>query len=95
MNQLKKDSETDREDTIFGDTPKTDKNKVQVAASAVDGKIGKRRLNSGTKLLKEGSLISEEAKGEPCICKNLCKRKYFNLYLKMKEEFKKHAELFE
>jgi hypothetical protein len=54
------------------------KKKVVTAGSAIDGHM-RNRLNSGMKkdIIPEESNDGEKIEGEECVCKNLCKRKYF------------------
>lgn len=89
----------EREDTIFGDSTQINEKKIQKEAlSAVDGKVVKNRLrlnsNAKEKELQTSESEKESELSELCVCSNLCKRKYFSVFLKMKKEFKKNSALF-
>ena len=88
----------DKDDTIFGDKIGGKNSKKLGPGSAVDGKTGlvsdSPCRDSDDNNINYSNQGGDNAQGEDCICKNLCKRTCFNLFLGLKNDFEKNADLF-
>ena len=86
----------DKEDTILGETlVERFKNRVIAPGSAIDGRggaIDDSRIQTRT---HEVPTDEESARARDILCNNLCMKKYFEMQVKIKQEFNNHRDIFD